>query len=335
MANEDWEVPVIIVIVVLTIIVWLYLRAGFYLVRHAEVMIVERLGKYHATCKAGVYWLWPGIDAPRRVHWRFMQKEKIMRTTTDHIDTREHILDFPSAHQVVTADNVQLKVDALCYFRITDARTAVYQIQNLPDAIEVLTQSTLRDIIARMSLDDTFSNRETLNSRLLMKIQPDCERWGVTITRVEIFNILPPGDIQSAMENQIKSERMRRSTVLKADGERESAVINSRGDAARMVLVAEGARAAVVLRAEGSAAARKISAEAEAASLSDIKAAVASSGVRAVDYMTAINYLEGLQSISSGSSTRAVLLPSETMDSVAELIKLNEGDESGRAVSRK
>lgn len=152
---------------------------------------------------------------------------------TDRIDTREHVLDFGRQH-VITKDTVQLDIDALVYFRITDPRVAVFKIQNVPDAIELLTQATLRNVIAQMTLDDTFSSREQINAELLSKVQRDAERWGVTITRVEIFNILPPHDIRSAMENQIKSERERRSTVLQADGERESAVIRSRGDAARV-----------------------------------------------------------------------------------------------------
>lgn len=314
----------IVVVLVLTLFVYWVLKKTLIRVRHAEVMIIERFGRYTRTLKPGVYALWPFIEAPRKVHWRYMDRTRVKRITTDRIDTREHIIDFPSAHQVITSDNVMVKIDALVYFRISDPRVAVYQVQNLPDAIEVLTQSTLRDIIARMSLDDTFSSRETINDALNTKIQRDCERWGVTITRVEVFNILPPTDIQQAMERQIKSERTRRSTVLQADGRRECAIIRSRGEAARMVLTAEGARAADVLRAEGQAAAKKMMAEAEAASLADIKGAVSTYGVRAVDYLTAIKYLQMMSSMSRGhSECRTVLLPADAVNAVPDLMRLN------------
>jgi regulator of protease activity HflC (stomatin/prohibitin superfamily) len=322
---EGWEIGVIIATLVTIVLTYILLKKALVLVRHAEVMIIERFGRYTKTLKPGVYWLWPFIEAPRRVHWRYMDRSNVKRIVTDRIDTREHIIDFPSAHQVITSDNVMVKIDALVYFRISDPRVAVYQVENLPDAIEVLTQSTLRDIIARMTLDDTFSSREVINDALNVKIQRDCERWGVTITRVEIFNIWPPSDIQAAMERQIKSERSRRSTVLQADGQREVAIIRSRGEAARMVLTAEGARAADVLRAEGKAAAKKMLAEAEAASLNDIKRAVSAAGVRAVDYLTAIKYLEMLGGLSRGhSSTKVVLLPTEAVDAIPDLIKLNQ-----------
>jgi regulator of protease activity HflC (stomatin/prohibitin superfamily) len=324
--SEGADVAVIVSVLVSTaLVIWL-LKETLVRVRHAEVMIIERFGRYTKTLKPGVYCLWPFIEAPRKVHWRYMDGNRVKRILTDRIDTREHIIDFPSAHQVITSDNVMVKIDALVYFRISDPRIAVYQVQNLPDAIEVLTQSTLRDIIARMSLDDTFSSRETINDALNTKIQRDCERWGVTITRVEVFNILPPQDIQQAMERQIKSERTRRSTVLQADGRRECAIIRSRGEAARMVLTAEGARAADVLRAEGQAAAKKMLAEAEAASLADIKRAVSSSNVRAVDYLTAVKYLEMMGGMSRGhAQTRAVLLPADTVTAVPDLMRLNPG----------
>ncbi len=149
-----------------------------------------------------------------------MNQGSVVKISTDRIDMREHVIDcnpqtvsaiaggvfFPpslsrpsllsSRVQVITQDNVMIDIDSILYFRITDARLAVYNIQNLPDAIELLTQATLRDIIAGMNLDDTFSSREEINDRLLSKIQLDCERWGVVITRIEIFNILPPGGLE-------------------------------------------------------------------------------------------------------------------------------------------
>jgi regulator of protease activity HflC (stomatin/prohibitin superfamily) len=211
-------------------------------------------------------------------------------------------------------DTVQLELDALVYFRITDPQRAVYQVQNLPDAVELLTQSTLRNIVAGLTLDDTFSSREDINAELLAKVARDCERWGVQITRVEVFNISPPSDILDAMTKQITAERERRSNVLTADGERESSVILSRGNAAQMVLEAEGMRASSVLKAKGAADAKKIMAAAEAQCLSDIRAATSPYNVRGVDYLTAVEYLNTLARVTAGNSSKVVLVPMDSVD---------------------
>lgn len=245
----------------------------------------------------------------------------MVSTQTDRIDMREHVIDFGRQH-VITRDTVQITMDALVYFRVTDPRVAVFQIQNLPDAVELLTQATLRNIVAQMTLDDTFSSREAINTELLSKIQRDSERWGVTITRVEIFNIEPPYDIKAAMENQIRAERERRSTVLRADGTRESAIIKSRGEAAQVVLSAEGARSAELLRAKGNAEAKILLADAEAKCVRAIKEAVGDQ-VRAVDYLAAVEYLNSLRNLTAQGDSTVTLVPVEAVDGVDTLVQLN------------
>ena len=214
-----------------------------------------------------------------------------------------------------------MQIDALVYFRITDARAAVYRVQNLPDAIELLTQATLRDIIAQMTLDDTFSSREQINAVLLSKVQRDAERWGVTITRVEIFNIDPPMHIRQAMQKQIEAERERRSAVLLADGERESKAIESRGHAAKMVLQAEGGKASAILRAKGEAEARKLVAQAEAQALSLMREAVSPYNMRGVDYATAVEYLTNMTRLTQGGEASCVLLPVDTVQGLDAITK--------------
>lgn len=183
-------------------------------------MIVERFGAYKETLMPGLHFVIPIIEQVRKIDWRsVVQKGSggqlvVQNKVTERIDLREHVIDFGRQH-VITKDTVQVDIDALVYFRITDPRLAIFQVQNLPDSIEFLTQATLRNIIANMTLDDTFSSREEINAALLSRVQPDCERWGVSIIRVEIFNILPPDDIKRAMEQQIKAERDRRSEVLR------------------------------------------------------------------------------------------------------------------------
>lgn len=263
------------------------------------------------TLKTGIHFLIPIMESARVVHWKFVQTMQggstgVVTINSDRIDMREHVLDFGKQH-VITKDNVMIDIDALVYFRITDPKAATFNVQDLPDAIELLTQvestifyymqATLRNIVAKITLDDTFSSREAINEELLEKVYTnylnyyqihlDAERWGVTITRVEIQNILPPYDIKNVMEMQIKSERARRyshiswmkcrSEVLRADGDRIRDVITSRGNVARVaileenysqqVLNAEGFRASTIVRAEGEAAAKLMAAEAEKKSL--------------------------------------------------------------------
>ncbi|CAE7447822.1 qmcA, partial [Symbiodinium sp. KB8] len=222
---------------------------------------------------------------------------RIKTYETDRIDMREHVrevIDF-GKQDVITKDTVLIKIDAL---------------------------ATLRDIVAQMTLDDTFSSREQINAVLLSKVQRDAERWGVTITRVEIFNILPPADIGEAMQQQIRAERERRSAVLRADGQRESKAIESRGYAAKLVLQAEGEKSSAVLVAKGHAEAKKVIAQAEAQALALMREAVAPFNMRGVDYATAVEYLRTLAQLGSardGGNTTVTLLPVDTVDGLAKL----------------
>lgn len=322
------------IIVILFYVFLVVLLIGFFifwslsvrLVRQAEVMIIERFGKYRNTLKPGLHFLVPFIDTPRKIHWRYVDVDpnypdhvNVKTIETERIDMREHIIDFGKQH-VITKDTVQIDVDALVYYQITDPELAVFKIQNLPDAIELLTQTTLRNIIAQMTLDDTFSSRELINAELKEKTGPDCERWGVTITNVEIMNIIPPADIKQAMEMQIKEERERRSTVLHADGQRESAVIRSKGDAAKLVLKAEGEKTSKIQVAKGSAEAKQNLATAEAESIRVISEALRNSELKATDYLTAVQYLESLQKVASRQENSTVtFIPSDTIDFLSDL----------------
>jgi len=315
-----------IILVLLLFIRW-FINSAFKVVRHTEVMIIERFGRFRKVLKPGFHVIIPWVDQPRRIHWRYMNVSAngvpaVERVSWDRVDMREHVIDFGRQH-VITKDTVSTDIDALLFYQITDPELAVFKIQNLPDAIELLTQTSLRNIIAQMTLDDTFSSREIINSRLKERTTPDVERWGVSISRVEIFNILPPPDIKRAMENQLKEERERRSTVLTADGSRESNVIRSRGEAAQMVLLSEGYRVSRLIRAKGEAAAKIAQARAQAESLDLIRKALTISGISATDYLLTIDYLRALPRLSSGENTRAILVPSVAVDPVEALLKQN------------
>jgi len=298
------------------------------IVRQAEVQVIERFGKYHRTLTPGLHFLIPFVDVPRKVNWRYVDSrygssETYVRSVvTSRIDMREHVIDF-GRQACITSDTVQISVDALVYFQISDPRLAVFNIQNLPDAIELLTQSTLRNIIANLSLDDTFSSREQINDQLLSTIVRDAERWGVTITRVEVKHIIPPQDIKTTMEAQIIAERERRSMVLRADGDRESSIVRSQGDAAKLVLQAEGIRTSVVNRAKGEADAKLMVAKAEGGAVRRLREETAVHGVKATEYMVAIQYLNALKDLAKGAATTAVLIPARTMDMMGALMQYN------------
>lgn len=311
------------------IVVFIIVKSSIKIVHHAEVMIVERFGKFHRTLTPGLHWLVPFVDCPRTVNWRYLEVNSnnadahVVMIQTDRIDMREHVIDF-GRQSVITKDTVTMEIDALVYFRVTDPRIAVFKIENLPDAIELLTQATLRNIIANMTLDDTFSSRDHINANLLSILRPDAERWGVSITRVEIFNINPPQLIKLAMENQIKAERERRSHVLVADGNRESTIVKSRGDAARIVLLAEGQRSVDLVRAAGEARAKMLLAEAESKGIEYMQTACQDTGIRSVDYLIAIQYLNSIMSTNAScKNSKVVLIPSKTIVGVNDIIAMN------------
>jgi len=300
-------------------------------------MIIERFGRYKDTLKPGFHYIIPFIETPRKIHWRYLDVApgqnlvKAVKIETDRIDMREHVIDFGRQH-VITKDTVQIDIDALVYYQITDPELAVFKIQNLPDAIELLTQTTLRNIIAQMTLDDTFSSRELINSQLKEKTMADAERWGVTIKRVEIMNILPPADIKQAMEKQIISERERRSHVLQADGERESSIIRSKGNAAQIILQSEGEKTARIQNAKGTSESKILMATADAESIKAIRNSITDSGVRATDYLMATQYLNTVNKMTpkNGKPSSIVLIPSDTLNTIGDLISFKPQKEKSR-----
>lgn len=204
----------------------------------------------------------------------------------------------------------------------------MYKIQNLPDAVELLTQTTLRNIIAQMTLDDTFSSRELINAELKDRTKLDAERWGITIKHVEIVNILPPDDIKRVMEEQIREERERRSTVIAADGERESSIVRSQGTRARRVLDAEADKTSTIQLAKGRAEARLLRARAEAESVDAVRLALQDVGApcRATDYLVALRYIDKLRRVAAGGKTRVTLIPTESLNALGHLVRAAERD---------
>ena len=299
-------------VIVFAILIIVLVVRGLRIVQQAEVVIVERLGRYHATLSSGVNVIWPFIDKPRRITWRYMQNDlsRVRTQVTDRIDLREAVYDFPRQN-VITQDNVQIEINALLYFQITDAVKAVYEISNLPDALEKLTQTTLRNIIGELTLDQTLTSRDTINQKLRIILDEAADKWGVKVNRVELQDIIPPQDIRIAMEKQMRAERDRRATILEAEGQKRSAILQAEGKREAQIAEAEGAKQAEVLKAEGEAAAIQRVADAEATAIRAVAEAVRAGKADPTQYLIAMKYIEALKEMVKGGNSKTVYMPYE------------------------
>ncbi|KAM9983686.1 hypothetical protein ACTFIY_000425 [Dictyostelium cf. discoideum] len=300
------------------------------IVRHTEVMIIERFGRYHRILNPGIHILAPFIDSPRVIHWRYVdlpvgaKKTQVMIQNTDRIDMREHVITFGRQH-VITKDTVQINIDALMYIQVTDPMAAVYSVQNLPDSVELLAQTTLRNIIATLTLDDTFSSREFINSQLKERTMKDAERWGVTIKRVEVAGIRPPKDIKHAMEMQIQRDREKRSVILHAEGEKESMIVKSKGLAAKVVLSSESDKTVSIQNAKGFAESKRLKSQADAEVIRLIRKGIDNSNVSTTGYLVSSNYLDKLSQIPT-SETQLYLLPETSFNFATSISKSIKND---------
>jgi regulator of protease activity HflC (stomatin/prohibitin superfamily) len=279
------------------------------------VVIVERLGRYHDTLTSGVNVIWPFIDKPRRIIWRYMRQDVsgqalVIQQQVDRIDLRETVYDFPRQN-VITQDNVQIEINALLYFQITDPVKAVYEISNLPDAIEKLTQTTLRNIIGEMTLDETLTGRDRINNKLRAILDEATNKWGVKVNRVELQDITPPHDVRIAMEKQMRAERDRRATILEAEGQKQSAILQAEGKRQAQIAEAEGQKQAEILRAEGEAAAIQRVADAEAGAIRAVAEAVRAGKADPTQYLIAVKYIEALKEMVQGNGSKVIYMPYE------------------------
>ena len=303
-----------IVLLILLVGVIIYVSKGILIVQQAEVMIIERLGKYEKTLESGLNFIFPILEAPRGIAKKISQKSFDGSTysytkETPRIDLRETVYDFPRQN-VITRDNVTITINALLYFQIVDAKKAVYSIANLPDAIEKLTQTNLRNLVGQLDLDETLVSRDKINQELRAILDEATNKWGVKINRVELQDIIPPADIQSSMEKQMKAERDRRAAILEAEGLKKSAIMKAEGQKEAAINQAEGEKQAAILKAEGIAQARVIEADAEKEAIHRIIDALADKG-QPDKYLIAMKYLETLTSITAGENNKVVYMPYE------------------------
>ena len=311
---------------ILAFIVIALVSAGVKVVPQSETRVIERLGRFHAVLPPGLNIIWPFIDKPKMVYTRSMVGNYARIVSTSVIDLREQVYDFPS-QQVITKDNVTTEINALIYFQIVDPKKSVYEIENLPNAIEKLTQTSLRNVIGELELDETLTSRDTINSKLQAILDEATNKWGVNVNRVEHQDITPPESVRVAMEKQMQAERNRRAEILNAEGEKKSLILRSEGEKQSQINQAEAVKQAEILKAEGESRAKVLVAEAEAEAIRRVTEAIKESQTDPATYMLAMKYIETLKEMTSGQDNKTVYVPYEasgvlgSIGSIKELFK--------------
>src|SRR5678810_1029171 len=270
----------LIFLAVVAVLALLIVTKSFKIIGQAEVMVVERLGRFHRVARYGLNILIPFVERARLLDVRYFESDvsgtkRITSSSTARIDLREQVLNFPS-QPVITKDNVTIDIDAVLYYRVADPQKATYAVQNLPYALETLTRTTLRNIVGEMELDQTLGSRDMINKRMREVIEDASVGWGVDVTRVELQAIEPPRDIQQSMELQMRAERERRAAVTNAEASKRAAILEAEGVQQAQVRKAEGEKEAAILRAQGLAQARLAMAQAEAEAIQRITASLPS-----------------------------------------------------------
>lgn len=305
-------VPVLTIFLLIAIAIFLVVT-NIRIVPQARAYVVERLGAYHVTWQVGLHIKIPLID-------------KISRK----VSLKEHVIDFPP-QPVITKDNVTMEIDTVIYFQITDPKLYAYGVENPMSAIENLTATTLRNIIGDLELDESLTSREHINTKIRLVLDEATDPWGIKINRVEVKNIVPPRDIQQAMEKQMRAERERREVILRAEGEKTSAILIAEGNKQSQILNAEASKEATILSAEAKKEAQIREAEGQAqaillvqqATADGIKMLVESSPTQPV---IALKSLEAFGKAADGKATK-IIIPSEIQGlaglatSLTELIK--------------
>ena len=281
----------------LLIVIILLIVTNIRIVPQAQAYVLERLGAYHETWGVGLHFKIPMVDA-------IAKKVSLM----------ENVIDFPP-QPVITKDNVTMEIDTVLYFQITDPKLYAYGVVNPMAAIENLTATTLRNIIGELELDGTLTSREHINSKIRVVLDEATDAWGSKINRVEVKNIIPPRDIQVAMEKQMRAERERREAILKAEGEKKSAVLIAEGNKASVILEAEAEKEAVILKAEAQKQAAIRKAEGEAEAIRMVQQATADSIRMLVEAnpnkeVLAIKSMEAFKEAANGQATK-IIIPSE------------------------
>lgn len=307
-----------IISISLIVLALIFVKMAVVIIPQSETKIIERLGRYYDTLKPGINIIIPFIDRAKDIV--AMRNGRYMYTNS--IDLREQVYDF-DRQNVITKDNIQMQINALLYFQIVDPFKAVYEINNLPNAIEKLTQTTLRNIIGEMELDQTLTSRDTINTKLRGVLDDATNKWGIKVNRVELQDITPPQSVLQAMEKQMQAERNKRATILTSEGDKQAQILQSEGDKAAIINKAEAAKQQAILNAEGEATARIRKAEAEAVAINKITEAVGKS-TNPANYLLAQKYIQMLNEVASGDKTKTVFLPYESSNLMGSIGGIKE-----------
>lgn len=296
------------------------------LVQQAETMVIERLGRFHKILGPGLHLIIPFLDQKRGAIWTFVYIDRNnqyqrLTSTLYKIDLREAVYDFPKQN-VITKDNVTMEINALLYYQITDVKAAMYEVSNLPEAIEKLTQTTLRNVIGSMDLDASLVSRDEINERLRLILDEATDKWGVKVNRVELQEVKPPRDIREAMEKQMRAERDKRATVLEAEGHKLARILDAEGVKHSQVLRAQGQAESSILEAEGQAQARLKVAAAEAKAFEMLQAAMPNTDP--AQYLIAMKYMQALPEMMSGKDNKLIVVPYETSALMGSLTSMKE-----------
>ena len=290
-------------LIILLLIIAIIAFKSIKVVRQSEVYIIERLGKFHKVADAGLTIIIPFVDHVRSV-----------------VSLKQQTMDVPP-QGVITQDNVTITIDTVVFYKVTDPAKAVYEIQSLKKGIEYLAITTIRDIVGKMDLDDTFSSRDIINEQLRTILDEATDQWGCKIDRVEIKDITPPADIRDAMEKQMNAERNKRALILQAEGERQSAITLAEGKKEAAILEAEADKEAKIRRAAGDAEAIKKVAEAKADEIQMVYDAMMKA--KPDDTLVQLKSLEALKEIANGDANK-VFIPFDATNSLASLGAVKE-----------
>ena len=304
--------PIIILGILLAIVI-IVLISNIVIVPQARAAVIERLGTYHTTWHTGFHFRIPFVE-------RISKKVSLM----------EQVADFPP-QAVITKDNVKMQIDTVVFFQITDCKLFAYGVENPMSAIENLTATTLRNIIGELELDNTLTSRDLINTKMRAILDEATDPWGIKVNRVELKNIMPPKEIQDAMEKQMKAERERRELIVRAEGEKNSTILVAEGKKQAMILDAEAQKQREILLAEADRAAKICAAEGEAEAILKIQEATAE-GIKKIneaaptENVIAIKSLEAFGKAADGKATK-IIIPSDIASlaglatSVSELLK--------------
>lgn len=295
----------------LVIVIGLFILIFFFMmvksIPQGENWTIERFGRFARTQQPGLRLIIPLIE-------RVGKKVNMM----------ENVLNV-GAQEVITRDNATISADAIAFYQVIVAEKASYEVRNLVNSLENLIQTNIRSVIGSMDLDESLSNRDQINSRLLMVIDEAVKPWGVKVTRIEIKDLTPPPNISEAMARQMKAERDKRAEVLQAEGEKQSAILRAEGLREAQIREAEGRKEAAFLDAE----ARERAAEAEAKATEMVSKAIADGDIQAVNYFVAQKYTQALESVASSPNSKTIMMPLEAsnlLGSVAGIVELVKGD---------